>query len=293
MQRAWSPILIIFLLFAMAAAPSKGPAKPYQACQKQLEQAQRGYDALDYKSAAANLNTLSKQPNCDDMQRAEVLRLLGMTRVILGDEGGASEAFRRLLQLRPETQLDSNLSPKITKAFAKAKQQIIDAWALRIEEPIVFRWKKNQHDEDTATLELLVTLLQLQPSPALRVLLWSRDDARRAFVMSPMQANANGVYVARLPTTLDSSDPQQLEYYLRVDEPGGDVVLRAGSNEAPLQWSWTPPPPPQPSLFSQPYFWASVGGLAALSVGTAAVVMAVMMAPEPLEQSLGEYTLGE
>jgi len=85
-----------------------------------LDQAREALDQLDYAAAKDALaKALASGSNGPD-EVAEIYRMTGTVAASLGDTKLATEAFKKLLALRPKATLPAGTSPKISRPFAAA-----------------------------------------------------------------------------------------------------------------------------------------------------------------------------
>ena len=66
-----------------------------------LDAALAAYDAADFEAAARQLDAVAGEPGTTAAQRRAALRMLGRTRLALGDRTGAADALRRLIENEP------------------------------------------------------------------------------------------------------------------------------------------------------------------------------------------------
>jgi tetratricopeptide (TPR) repeat protein len=107
--------LVVALLPALAYAEPAGD---------QLRRARAALDASNYGDARALLVDALASGAYGPGEVAELYELTGVAAAALGDANAATEAFERALELAPTTTLKSGMSPKITRPFAAAEQQL-------------------------------------------------------------------------------------------------------------------------------------------------------------------------
>lgn len=89
-----------------------------------LQKAGQQVDDGDFEDAVRTLEKGIDEPDLTDDQLAEMYRLLGLSHLYLGNEDRAREAFEKLLQARPDSDLPKAAPPKIRALYARIKEDI-------------------------------------------------------------------------------------------------------------------------------------------------------------------------
>jgi len=105
-------------LLSVQAVLSSIPTHPL------LTRAERQVEAGELEAAVGSLQELLDEQNLTDAQLVEAYRLLGLSRLYLGDEDGARAAYEKLLQAQPDYALPRSAPPKIQQLYARIRQDI-------------------------------------------------------------------------------------------------------------------------------------------------------------------------
>jgi hypothetical protein len=123
-RRAW-------LLVALSLAPAAVAAQTVQ--NPALRRAQRAYENLEYRQALA-LGQAALRERLTGFERARAYELLGFTYSGLDSILRAVDAFKQVVLLEPERELDPNrTSPKALSAFQVALTQVLVVRQLRVD----------------------------------------------------------------------------------------------------------------------------------------------------------------
>ncbi|HEX9611602.1 MAG TPA: hypothetical protein VF978_06915 [Gemmatimonadales bacterium] len=121
----------VWLLAALALAPAAGAAQTVQ--NAALRRAQRAYENLEYRQALA-LGQAALRERLTGFERARAYELLGFTYSGLDSILRAVDAFKQVVLLEPERELDPNrTSPKALSAFQVALTQVLVVRQLRVD----------------------------------------------------------------------------------------------------------------------------------------------------------------
>ena len=98
-------------------------------CEQHFVEGVRAYGQLDYSSAEDLLETTAAScvdnPAIPEHTQAGILEQLGFTKVAVGRQREAEDAFTRLLMLMPERRLDEQkVSPKIVSVFDRVRDRL-------------------------------------------------------------------------------------------------------------------------------------------------------------------------
>lgn len=126
---------------AVANTPPPAPAPPatepnYSEVRGQsavLDAAVGAYNEADFESAAAQFDAAAMAPGSSDTVKRVALRMLGRTRLALGDRDGAADALRRLVENEPPlVRLNPDVEPlPLLEAFYEVRRDVDGSYAVR------------------------------------------------------------------------------------------------------------------------------------------------------------------
>ena len=95
------------------------------------------YDAADFEAAARQLDAVAAAPGTPDALRRAALRMLGRTRLALGDRTGAADALRRLIENEPPmVRLNPDAEPlALLETFYEVRHGKDGTYALATDRP--------------------------------------------------------------------------------------------------------------------------------------------------------------
>ncbi len=98
-----------------------------------LDAAMAAYDQADFEAAASQLDAVAGSPGASDAVRRVALRMLGRTRLALGDRAGAGDALRRLVETEPPVvRLNPDVEPlALLEAFYDVRHDRDGSYAVR------------------------------------------------------------------------------------------------------------------------------------------------------------------
>jgi len=118
-------------LLAVLLVPSALAAQQVQ--NATLRRAQSAYDNLDYRGALALANTAQRE-RLNGFDRARAYELLALTYSAMDSILKAVAAFKEVILLEPERELDPNrTSPKVLSAFSVALTQVLVVRQLKVD----------------------------------------------------------------------------------------------------------------------------------------------------------------
>ncbi|HEY3279899.1 MAG TPA: hypothetical protein VGJ83_05250 [Gemmatimonadales bacterium] len=119
----------VYLLFALSASPLAAQ----QVQNATLRRAQAAYDNLDYRQALT-LARAAQRERLNGFDRARDYELLAFTFSAMDSILRAVDAFKEVISLEPERELDPNrTSPKALSAFQVALTQVLVVRGLRVD----------------------------------------------------------------------------------------------------------------------------------------------------------------
>src|SRR5438128_5239736 len=123
--------LHVLALLAGLAAPAAGGAQTVQ--NATLRRAQQAYDNLEYRQVVS-LAQAALRERLTGPERARAYELLGFTYGAMDSILKAVDAFKQVVLIDPERQLDPNrVSPKAYSAFDVALRQVLLVRQLRVD----------------------------------------------------------------------------------------------------------------------------------------------------------------
>src|SRR5688572_6089572 len=89
-----------------------------------LADARKAIEGSDYMAARPALDTALRAGTAGPADLAEIYKLTGVVEGALGNAAPAEKAFARWLALEPKGSLPPGTSPKITRPFVAAQEQV-------------------------------------------------------------------------------------------------------------------------------------------------------------------------
>jgi tetratricopeptide (TPR) repeat protein len=254
--------LVFVLTLAVPAAI------PAQASNATLRQALQAYDSLDYARAIVLARrALGERLNGPEQGRA--YELLGFAYAVSDSQAKAVDAFKQVILLDPDHQLDANkVSPKITSLFYSALGQVLVVRQLRVDSATFVS------GQGAVPIRFTVT------SPA-RVRVRAVSGASSLLVDSMV---ATGAVSLRWPARLPSGDPVSPgPWLLVVDATAGQNTfsasqpLRIGRSPVDTVAHLTSLPGYKelPEMETPPQSWRPLGLAFLFATGTAAGTFAL------------------
>ena len=129
-HRVW---LFVALILAQAAVPAVGSLAAQTVRNATLRRAQQASENLEYRQALA-LGKTALRERLTGFERARAYELLGFTYSALDSILRAVDAFKQVVLLEPERELDPNrTSPRALSAFQVALTQVLVVRQLRVD----------------------------------------------------------------------------------------------------------------------------------------------------------------
>jgi hypothetical protein len=261
-----------FLVVTVALSiASVGPAladDPGERVEKRLDKGKALFDDLEYAKAVKVLGPVPRDSAATREQRLRALELIGLSHLILGDEGLARDAFEQLLAIDPGYQLrDDSGSPKIRDFFDEVKREYVpgfdaDAVAeLEHAAPKSATAGRRVEIEATATVgadevkEMIVAwrrrgVLDYKEEPMRRV----DDDERWRARFTPPPADS----------------AYTVDYYIEARNIAGGPIGRVGGPDTPMSLSVEAGSSERKSWYKRWYVIA--GGAALVGIGGALLI---------------------
>ncbi|HEY8208786.1 MAG TPA: hypothetical protein VIG99_14955 [Myxococcaceae bacterium] len=255
----------------IAFSAGGGPRAP------ELSRAQGMIERGDYEDALKTLGNRLDRADLSEDELVEVYRLLGLAHLSLGNEVEAMQAYRQLLQARPDFRLPRETPPKLQRLYARILEEI----RLGRVRPVSIQLEPlpDLPAGGTATARVRVDELPL----GARVRLYFRRAGAEAFSAVDFARRSPGAYEALIPGYALPQEPgeYELEYYVEVADPAQRRLAGRGDAFNPFTFRVLPQRPDAPApatpaeapWYQNPYVWAG-GGAVAVAAG-AGVLIAV------------------
>jgi hypothetical protein len=252
---------LLFLLFALFSPAHADAPKVEQA----LSAGETFFDEQEYAKVVKVLRVVLSDTDATRAQRLRALELTALSHLILGDEAEARTTFERLLDIDPGYQLtDQSGSPRIARFFDEVKKDVVPGF----DADLVAVLDHAAPPEATAGRRLEIDLRATSGADNVKsvVLFWRRrgeQDYRE--VAAAFRGDAR--WRVRL-TPEASREAYAIEYYVEGRGLTDQTVARVASPEAPLAIAISAGTgSARKPLYKRWYFWAGVGGVAALATG--------------------------
>jgi hypothetical protein len=266
LARAAPALLVIVGLVSSARASEASIA---------LEKARRALRVPSYAEAIELAERALEEPDLPANERADAYEILGTALVAKGATERAEAAFGKMLELDPNRQIASSVSPKIRELIGRAKEKRrraprIEALSATISRGLLsFSLEIDDPDDQARSAEL-----------------WARTRGE-GFAPVTMSPSDRG-----FTATIAASHANRIEYFAVVRSEDGSEIARAGSAASPsvvMVEERTPPPahvelpslPVEPvrpviaeehTIFQRWWFWALVGVAVVGSAGAYALL---------------------
>ena len=220
-----------------------------------LESAEASYLEIDFEGTRDHaMEALRAGGNTAD-QMVRIYQLLGIASSALGDSDAARDYFARMLGIDPDALLDDSVPPRLREPYLEAR----GAWAAR-----------------SARLEVEVGLDR--GASALRFQLRDPTDMARSLHVGGRLEGASAFVERTVPAERETSlavegarDADRVEYFVDVRDAHDNSILSEGSEYLPevigRGVAGSEPVGESFDLFTDPVFWAVVGGVVAAAIG--------------------------
>ncbi len=273
-------VLAVALALALVAAPTLARvpgahAQPADArARKLLAAGERFFAELEYKNAIKVLLPVTRDPAASRAQRVRAWELIALSRFILGDRGGARTAFERVLDADPGFQLrDTSGSPRIREFFDEVRAEVLGAAGGDVD----LEHAAPRAGTAGTRLELEVRATRGGDAVTEVVVLHRRVGTLAYQVAS---ARTIGERRWRAAIKLDGSPRAYgVEYYVEARGPGGGVLARIATPDAPLSLEISPG---GGERGGRPWYgrWYVIAGAAAVAAGTTGVILLANDGPD-------------
>ncbi|MBK9030177.1 MAG: hypothetical protein IPL61_02360 [Myxococcales bacterium] len=216
-------------LVACAAVVAHADA-PDARARKALAEGERLFADQEYARAIKALISVTRDGAAPRALRVRAWELIALARFIDGDEGGARDAFERLLEADPGFQLrDTSGSPRIRRFFDQIRAEVVPAGAAGDVD-----LEHAAPRGATAGNRLELDVRATRGADAVRaVVVLHRRLGALAYAEQPARAAGDERWRAAVPLP-GARAPYVLEYYLEARGAAGAVLARVASPDAPL-----------------------------------------------------------
>ncbi|MBN2497397.1 MAG: tetratricopeptide repeat protein [Deltaproteobacteria bacterium] len=183
-----------------------------------LDEAWSEFRHLDYSRALAIADSVLASPDSGPELLLDAWRLQGLCYSALGRTDEAIKAFRKLLSLRPDFRLSTDISPKLAAPFyqAVAHQRGKGRLALKLS-PAPGEVERLEGVRFMA----VIARDSMDLVRGVRLVFWTEASAERRLHMQP---DRGGRVVAEIPAV----DGNELRYYWELLNEHGGVLIRMG-----------------------------------------------------------------
>lgn len=260
------PRALGFSLLLVALASVAGPARASE--REKLEGARKEYLAQEYERVVRLLQPMVRSPLATISEKVEAYELLGLSYLILGENKRARESFENLLELDPGHVLrDPTGSPKIRRFYESVRESFVPGYRSRGRVSL-------EHAAPSGAVagrrvEVGARIASGAREVGSVVVRWRRAGLL-GYASVAMRRDGPSL-VAGFLAPADTAG-YQLEYYLEVRDPGGQVLTRVGAPEQPLLIPVTGVAARPDSVLRRWWFWTAIG--AAVVGGVTAGIVA-------------------
>lgn len=243
-----------------------------QANEAEIEVAERAYLSLDYAVAIDHVDRAIEHGALTHSALVRAYRVAAVSHAALEQFGPAKEAFRKLLMIDPDYDLDRGLSPKIQMPYAEARGE----WRAELEHPGM-EVAPVVAPGEAGTLRITTRGFAGLVKHVVTGYRWGsmgqaveRSDAPQERIDAPLAAPPPGT--------------SRLDFWVQAKDDREDVLFEVGSPATPKTTFLSPGPavearsglPPTPGeapprrggLFSSPVFW-TIASVVVVGAGAA------------------------
>ena len=226
--------------------------------------------SLEFEAAEKAATVLLTQPELTLEQRLAAYEAQGTSRAVMGEDEPAAQSFRMLLLARPDFELRSDISPKISKVFMRVQRE---ERALAQASAEVARARRISEIKLNSALptqakggQPLPWVLRFRdPQSSIeQVRVSFRREGQQSYSVLALESH-DGEWRGRIGASETASPkPSALDYFIETSDAQGPL-LRMGSTAAPLVVQLSSGEPAVHRPLPKPLFWSGVGVSAALS----------------------------
>jgi hypothetical protein len=263
MARPLRALIRAILLIAAAA-----PIAAAQSMQERLDTGLAEFAELEYEQAIRTLQPLRRDPTATRSQRLSALEVIGISFVILGDDGRAREAFQDLLAIDPGYQLrHDDGSPKIRDFFAAVRRAYVPGFDA--DARVQLQLGAPGGAVAGRRVEVEVEVLAGAERAKEILLRWRRRGVL-GYEAAPLRRIEGALWRARF-TPPASPVGYVIDYYIEARGVAGGSIGRVGGPETPLGLSVAAGREGSERRWYQRWYVVA-GGAALVGMGTAALL---------------------
>ena len=266
---------------ALVAATAAGALAPRPACaeapdaraRKLLAAGEKLFAAQEYARAIKVLVPVTRDGAAPRALRVRAWELIALARFIDGDEGGARDAFERLLEADPGFQLrDDSGSPRIRRFFDQIRREVVPEAAVA---EVDLEHAAPRGATAGRRLELEVRATR-GGDDVLAVVVLHRRLGAIAYEEKP--ARPAGDHRWRAAIAVEAARrPSPIEYYVEARGAAGAVLARIAGPDAPLTLAVAPGGGEGRAWYGR---WYVIAGAAVVAAGaTGAIVWSASSGP--------------
>jgi MYXO-CTERM domain-containing protein len=202
-------------------------------------------------------------------QKVEVFRLMAFTHASFDDLGKAEEAFVKLLEVKPDHQLQG-ASPKVRQAFTSAQRLFRERQAVKL----THAPPRPLESEKTTTVDVVAQAGG--DRVAAMTLHYRAQGAGGGFSQVSMAAGEQSSWSAAMPNAFPGAPGRRtVEYFIRARDKNGGLLASIGEEEKPLTVEIDAVAQSGPPIYKQWWFWTAAGVLVAGAAAGATIPFAV------------------
>ena len=186
--------------------------------QNTISEAEEAYLNVDFERTLELCDQALREGNHSPERVTRIYELMGVAHAANGDEDASREAYIKMLALDPESQVDTNLSPRLRSPFMEARGH----WATRSERLTL----DARLVRARASLRVIVTD-PVSMATEVRVL------TRVAGEMGEMNETRYPVEESRLVEVDGLPDADQIEYVVQLLDAHGNAIRQLGTEDEP------------------------------------------------------------
>jgi hypothetical protein len=260
----------LFLLAAMAATDAQAQTGEARDTNPLIERGASEYEELHFEEALQTLSAALVRSGNTPQQRGRIYRYLALTYLALDREEEAAGAWRSMLAIEPDHEVDSSLSPRFRDFFGNVRRE----WeaegrpGLLPPAPVTIEHRSPPEADHDQSITLSARMNDPGGRTAHLVLAYRPGTSA---VFTRIETRAEGEdFVATIPGA--EVRPPLVEYYFEAVDANGLPIASRGDVAAPLRIAV---PSPQADVTSEGWFWAAIGGGAAVVAG--AIILGVVL----------------
>ncbi len=275
MRAAAIALLLIVAALGLAVAPRDACAEaPDARARRLLAAGERFFAEQEYDKAIKVLVPVTRDAAAPRALRVRAWELIALARFIDGDEGGARDAFERLLEADPGFQLrDTSGSPRIRRFFDQIRREVAPAADVT---DVDLEHAAPRGATAGKRLELEVRALR-GGDDVLEVVVLHRRIGAIGYAEQPARAAGDHRWRAGVPLEA-ARRASSIEYYVEARGAAGSVLARIAAPDSPLSIAVAPGGGESRSWYGR---WYVITGAVVVAAGaTGAIVWAASSGPD-------------